>query len=435
LLLLLGISTCAFIDRTILNTVGQSIKDDLHLTDLQLGLLGGVAFSVLYSLLCVPIARISERRSRLAIISLSVVVWSLMTLLCGFASSFTMLLFARVGVGIGEAGVEAPSQSLLADIYPPQKRASAVAVLGLGTPLGIAIGGIGGGFFAQHLGWRGAFVLAGLPGLVLAALTFHLVREPGRGASEGGVPETAVPPLKIVVRRLRASHAFRHILFAGVITVFVGFGMVTFTHPFFVRAFGMSYVQAAFAFVLMNSVSNAAGFLIGGLMTDRLIKRDIRFYGWLPAAGALIACPLYVLGFMQTNWLAAVILLMIPGLFSATWYAPTFAVTQNLVSPRMRASAVAILSLALNLVGMSLGPGATGALSDHFAARAYVSGDYTTHCSGSHAAFDQLCRAASASGIRMALIIIVLFFLWSALHFFLAARHMKRELVISAKAS
>jgi MFS family permease len=430
LLLLLAIATCAFIDRSILNTVGQAIKDDLHISDLQLGLLGGAAFAFLYVIFCVPIARLSERYSRVWIICISVTIWSLMTLVCGFASSFLMLLLARVGVGVGEAGVEAPSQSLLADLYPPERRASVVAILGLATPLGIAVGGIGGGVIAQQVGWRGAFELAALPGLILAMVTFLTVREPVRGASEQTAAEQAVPSLKEVLHRLWASRAFRHVSAAAMITAFIGFGMVTFTHAFFVRAYSMDYTHAAIAFALMNSIPNACGFLIGGFVTDALIKRDIRFYGWLPAAGAVLACPLYILGYLQTRWLPGILILMLPGVFSATWFAPTFAVTQNLVTPRMRASAVAVLTLSLNLVGMTLGPAVTGALSDYFAARHYSPGSYTAQCSGLHPAHVSLCQTASASGIRTALILIVMLFVWSGLHFVFAARHMRRELLV-----
>ena len=428
LLLLLGIATCAFIDRSILNTVGQAIKDDLRISDFQLGLLGGAAFALLYSVVCVPFARLSERYSRVVIISISVVVWSVMTLLSGFAASFTFLMFARIGVGVGEAGVDAPSQALLADIYVPEQRASAVAVLGLGTPLGILIGGIGGGFFAQYFGWRSAFEIAAVPGLLLAAITFLCVREPVRGGSEHAALEKGVPSLVQVIARLWASHGFRHMLMAGVITAFIGFGMITFVHPFFVRAYSLDYTTAAIAFALMNSVSNAFGFLAGGLVTDRLIKRDIRFYGWLPAAGAIISCPLYILGFSQVHWIPALVILTVPGLFSATWFAPTFAVTQNLVTPRMRASAIALLSLALNLAGMTLGPAVTGALSDFFASRNFLPGDYAVQCAPSHAAISASCQSASAQGIRYALMLVVCLFLVSGLHFARAGSHLKREL-------
>lgn len=429
LVLLLAISTCAFIDRAILNTVGQAIKDDLHISDLQLGLLGGIAFSLLYGILGVPIARLSERRNRVRIISIAVAVWSAMTVLCGFASTFGHLLLARIGVGIGEAGANAPTQSLLADYYPPHKRATIVSILGLATPIGIVIGGIGGAYAAEIFGWRSAFLLVGFPGLLLAIVAWFTIREPVRGASEGK-PQTSVdvPPLMDVVRHLAASKGFRHILIAAVITNFIGFSVVSFEHPFFVRAFKLSYTEAAFAFAAMNSISVTGGYLIGGMLTDKLILRDLRYYGWLPGICMFVAAPLYAFGFLQTNWTFAIILLTLPGLFSATYFAPTYAITQNLVGPRMRASAVALVSLALNLVGMAFGPVVTGALSDMFAARHFGAADYLGQCSTALPALAQSCAEASTYGIRMALVAVVMLFFWSGTHFLLSASHLKREL-------
>lgn len=427
LALMVAISTLAFIDRTILNTVGQAIKDDLRITDLQLGLLGGAAFALLYGVLAVPVARLAERRSRVAIISFSVACWSLMTALCGLASSFAQLLLARIGVGVGEAGASAPVQSLLGDYYPPHKRASVIGILGLATPLGLVLGGIGGAVFAQHFGWRSALLLVGLPGLLLALVTRLTVKEPRRGQSESAAVDDHAPPLSAVLRRLAASRSFRHMLAASILTSFIGASVISFTHPYFVRAFDLSYTDAAFAFALMNGISVTGGYLGSGHLTDRLVTRDVRFYGWLPAACMFVAGPGYMIGFMQTDMALGVLLLMLPGLFSTAWYAPTYAVTQNLVTSRMRASAIALLSLGTSLIGMMLGPIVTGALSDTFAAQAF-GGDYATACPRATGGLAQACGEASVLGIRHALMAVVLLFFWAGLHFILAARHMKAEL-------
>lgn len=428
LILLVAISTVAFIDRSILNTVGQAIKDDLKISDLQLGLLGGAAFAILYGVLGIPIARIAERRSRVAIISIAVAVWSAMTALSGFAGGFTHLLLARIGVGVGEAGAGAPSQSLLSDYYPPEKRASVFSILGLATPFGIVIGGLGGAIVAQHFGWRAAFLIVGLPGLLLALVAWLTLKEPPRGFSEGRDDTGAAPPLMAVLKRLFASKTFRHVLVAAVIVNFVGFSGMSFLHPFMVRTFNVDYTTAAFAFVVVNSISLAGGYLAGGFITDRLVKKDVRFYGWAPAIGMLLAGPAYILGFIQTEWVAAILVLILPGLFSGIYFGPTFAVTHNLVEPRMRASATAILSLIMSIVGMTTGPVITGWLSDHFAAEAFKAGDYAALCPGAGTALADACRIASASGIKTALIIIVTLFWWAALHFYLASRSIKAEL-------
>lgn len=425
LVLLLAISTAAFVDRSILNTVGQAIKDDLGVSDLQLGLLGGAAFALLYGGLAVPVARMAERGSRVTIISVAVAIWSAMTALSGFAGNFSHLILARIGVGVGEAGAGAPSQSMLSDYYPPEKRASAFAILGLATPLGVVIGGLGGAIVAQSLGWRAAFLIVGAPGLALALLARLTLREPPRGFSEGRDDRGAPPPLGAVLRRLFASVAFRHFLVAAVIVSFVGFSGMSFLHPFLVRTFKVDYTTAAFAFVIVNSISLAGGYLAGGLITDRLVKRDERFYGWAPAIGMLLAGPAYILGFIQQSWTAAILVLILPGLFSGVYYGPTFALTHNLVEPRMRATATALVSLTMSLIGMTTGPVVTGWLSDLFAARAFTLGDYAVLCPGGGSkatALADACRVASASGIRTALIIVVALLWWAAAHYLLAAR-------------
>lgn len=426
---LLAISTCAFIDRAILNTIGQAIKDDLGLTDLQLGLLGGAAFSIFYGLLGVPVARLAERFDRVKIIAAAVTIWSMMTVLCGLTSTFAQLLLARMGVGIGEAGANAPAQAYLADQYPAGRRASVVGILGLATPIGIVLGGIGGAWLAQHYGWRVALMAVGLPGLLLAVLALFTLRDNRPTATPG---ETAdVPPFRVVLNTLFASRAFRHILAAGVITNFIGQAVLAFGHPFFVRAFGLSYTEAAVIFALMNSVSVAGGYLTGGFLVDWLVKRDLRFYGWAPGLFMWLAMPFYALGFMQKDLVAALILLTIPGLFSATYYAPSLAVTQNLVSDRMRATAVSVVVLAFNLIGLLFGPLVAGALSDAFAARAFGAPGYAEACAGAAALASPTCQAASAEGVRGALICVSLLFVWSGAHFMLSARHMPRDLAPS----
>lgn len=430
LILLVAISTVAFIDRSILTTVGQAVKDDLQLTDTQLGILGGLAFALLYGILGIPVARLAETRSRVAIISIAIAIWSAMTAFSGFAGNFVHLLLARIGVGIGEAGAGPPSQSLLSDYYPPEKRASVFSILGLATPFGIVIGGLGGAIVAQQFGWRAAFLVVGLPGLLLAVVAWLTLKEPPRGFSEGRADKAEAPPFMDVLKRLFSSPTFRHILIAAVVVNFVGFSGTQFLHPFLVRTFNIDYTTAALVFVTVNSISLSGGYLAGGFITDRLVKKDVRWYGWAPGIAMLLAGPAYIWGFSQTQLLYAILVLVLPGLFSGMFFGPTFAVTHNLVEPRMRASATALLSLIMSIIGMSLGPVVTGKLSDHFAAKAFGAGDYETVCKvvEKGTALADSCRIASADGIRTALIIVVTLFFWAALHFFLASRHMKKEL-------
>lgn len=431
LIMLVAISTVAFIDRSILNTVGQAVKDDLKISDLQLGLLGGLAFALLYGILGIPIARLAERKSRVMIISVAVAVWSAMTALSGFASNFTHLLLARIGVGVGEAGAGAPSQSLLSDYYPPEKRASVFSILGLATPLGLAIGGLGGAVVAQQFGWRAAFLVVGLPGLALALLAFLTVKEPPRGFSEGRDDKSAAPPFSAVLKRLFSSPTFLNTLMGVTVVSLVGFSGMTFLHPFLVRTFAIDYTTAALIFVGVNSISLAGGYLAGGLVVDRLVKRDVRWYSWAPGIAMLLAAPAYVIGFSQDNVPATIVTLLFPGLFAGMHYGPTYAVVHNLIEPRMRASAVAVMALVSGIVGMIVGPTVTGWMSDHFSQKAFAGGDYDTLCAAvaKGTALADSCRIASADGLRTALVIIVSLYVWAGLHYFLASRSVKRELL------
>lgn len=423
--LLLAVSTVAFIDRTILNTTGQAIKTDLKLSDFQLGLLGGAAFALLYGLLGIPVARLAERYNRVRIIVIAMTAWSAMTALCGVAGGFTGLLLARIGVGVGEAGAGPPSQSLIADYFPPDRRASAFGVLGLATPIGIILGAIGGALIAEHFGWRAAFLLVGLPGLLLAAIVWFALPEPPRGLSDGRLASAEAPPFGAVLRRLAGSRAFRNLVSAGTVVSFVGASGMTFAHPFFVRSFPVGYTEAALAFALINSVSLAGGYLLGGMLTDRLGRRDVRWYGWVPAVCMVLTAVTYMIGFSQHTWLWTIVLLVPPGLFAGVYFGPTYAITHNLVEPRMRASATAILTITISMIGMTLGPMVTGWLSDIFAARAFA-GDYAAACGD--ASTLPACVAASAAGLRTALVTVCSLFVIAAFNFLRTAASLPREL-------
>jgi MFS family permease len=232
--------------------------------------------------------------------------------------------------------------------------------------------------------------------------------------------------VRAVLRTLYVSRTFRHLLAAAIVVNFVGFSGMTFAHPFFVRAFHVGYTEAAIAFALINSLSLGAGYFLGGVITDKLAARDVRYYGWFPGVAMFLASASYFIGFSQQSWPLTILFLVPPGLFAGVFFAPTFAITHNLVEPRMRASATALLSLIMSILGMTLGPIVTGALSDAFAARAY-GGDFAGLCqSGANAS--AACQAASAAGLRHALLVVVSVYALAGVHFLLAARHMPREL-------
>ncbi|WP_439817291.1 spinster family MFS transporter [Zavarzinia sp. CC-PAN008] len=436
LFILLIVYMVNFIDRSILNTVGQAVKADLKLTDLELGLLGGLAFAVVNGTLAVPIARLAERYSRVKIIAISVAVWSAFTAVCGLAGNFWHMLVARIGVGVGEAGGAAPVQSLISDYYPPEKRATALSIYVTGVPIGILLGAAGSGWLVENMSWRTAFMVVGLPGILLAVVVWATIIEPPRGYAEKAAPSTEPPPpLMAVVRRMLGRRSLVHMILGGIIANFAAYGALQFTHPYFVRQYHLGYAEAALMFGLMVSITSLIGFLLGGIGTDRLATRDKRWYAWVPALGMIAATPLIITGLAQPSFWMMFVILMLPNIGVSTYFGPTFASIHNMVDPRMRASATALGALGMNLIGAAFGPVLAGWLSDVFARGAYA-GDFAVACPGGAAPADALpdlvaaCQQASATGLQHALMAMAVFYLWAGLHYLLASRSIRRDLAM-----
>lgn len=427
----------SFVDRIIVATVGQAMKVDLQLSDLQLGLLGGMAFALFYTVMGIPVARLAERFSRVRIICAAVAVWSAMTALCGVASSYTQLLLFRMGVGIGEAGGTPASHSLIADHYPPHQRATAYGLFSLGVPLGVLVGALGAGWIVQHWGWRWAFIIIGLPGLLLALVMALTLREPPRGMSEPQAQDHSqpAPSFSFVLAQLMRLMTFRHAAWAMALGAFGTFGINLFLPIYFSRVFGMSYAQAGLLFGLMSGGAALAGNVIGGYGADWAGRRDQRWYLWLPAAGFLLATPFFMWGVLQADWRWAVPIMGMSSILLYISHPPTFAVVHSFVAPRSRATATALVLLLLNLVGQGLGPLFMGWASDWHGARAFaalVPGEqsYAAACRAApvaQAAWQQACGSAAAQGVRYAIVSCACIFVLAGLHYALAARALGRE--------
>lgn len=442
---LLLVYTSNFIDRTILGTLGQAVKDDLRITDTQLGLLQGFAFAVLYTVLGIPLARLAERRNRVAIISTCIVIWSGFTALCGLAQSYTQLLLYRIGVGIGEAGCSPPAHSLITDYFPAERRASALSVYSFGVPLGTMIGAVAGGFIAQTFGWRQAFIVVGLPGLLLAAVTWFIIREPTRGQSDRvlqSAVETAQPaPLSAVVRRLFGNRSFFHMACGATVVGFAAYGGSTFLAPYFLRAFDMSYSEVGLIYGLIAGIGAGAGTLLGGRICDRAGQHDPRWYALVPALALALATPLYLLSWIQREWLVAAALLTVAALFHYMYLGPTLGVMHNLVDARMRATATALLFFVINFIGLGAGPLFCGWLIDVFSANAFASqglGEFLASCPGGRAregaspALVAACRDSLVSGTRRGQLVTHALYAWGALHYVFAARSLRQDLARAA---
>jgi len=353
-----------FLDRSILGILTQAIKEDLALSDSQLGLLGGVAFAIFYTFLGIPIARLADRSVRRNVLAVSLTIWSVMTAICGLAGNFVHLLLARIGVAIGEAGGSPPSHSMISDLFGESSRATALAIYALGIPVGTMIGNLAGGWLNEAFDWRTAFVVVGAPGVVLAIILMLTVREPTRGASEAAVREAAdAPPVMTVFRYLWSLKSFRYLSLAGAFHAFVGYGVGYWFPALFIRAHGLGTAEIGL-WLFYLGFAGMAGIFLGGFMGDRMAKRDLRWYVWLPGIATLLSVPFSVYVYVASDYVAAFLVASIPTFLGSYYLGPTFALTQGLVGLRMRALASSILLFILNIIGMGLGPLLTGVLSD-----------------------------------------------------------------------
>jgi MFS family permease len=472
--------TFNFIDRTIISTIGQAIKEDLKLTDAQLGWLGGLSFALLYTALGIPIARMAERKSRVNIISIAIVVWSAFTALCGFATSYVMLLLCRVGVGVGEAGLSPPAHSLISDYFEPKKRATALSIYSLGIPFGTMFGAIAGGWIAQNVSWQAAFMLVGLPGIAVAIAIKLLVKEPPRGwsdrqlaaaatgvapdetpgalgreASVAGAPDSAParplptadekpPGMMIVAKRLFGSWGMFHMVAGITMASFAGYGTGQYVPPYFIREFGLGLAVVGLAVGLIAGISNGLGTILGGLLTDWASKRNPRWYALVPAIGLIAATPIYIFAYTRESYQLAWAILLIPGILHYTYLGPTFGVVQNAMDVRMRATAVALLFFVLNLIALGFGPPFTGWCIDLFAQQAWMDaggiGEFNAACpggigpEGGGATADAACKAAMAQGTRYGIVSNLLIYAWAGVHYLLAAITLPKD-IARAKAA
>ena len=428
------VATFNFADRSVFAATAQTIKADLGLDDGQLGLLQGLVFASLYSVLGLPVGWLAERVNRVRIIAVSVGVWSTMTLLCGRVHSFPQIFLARAGVGVGEAGYMAPTNSLAADLFPPQRRATAMALIMLGSPAGSLLGALSGGWFAENGSWRDAFVAMAIPGLLLAIVVPLVLREPARGLVEGGqAAGVRAAGFMEVLRHIWATPALRWVMIAGTLAQFGMTAISQFMAPFLARTHQLAPGRAATVFGLISAASLTLGLLLGALGTDRAGRHDRRWSAWGPAIGLACAAPLYMLAFNQRTLSGTVILLLTAGMALLCYYGPALGMIQNMVGPRMCATAAAVYAVSYGLLGLGLGPTFAGYLSEGLARRSFAAGSFTAGsfaelCRGGRAAAGapsdlvQACARASAEGLQGSLTAIMVVFLLAALAFLLAAR-------------
>lgn len=348
-----------FLDRQILGILGPAIQADLHLTNAEFGAIGGTAFALLYSGLGIPLAFLADRTSRSGVVAGSLAVWSAFTALCGAAVGYWSLFLARLGVSVGEAGGVAPSYALIADYFPQQRRARALAIFSLGVPLGLAGGSFIGAYLSAWFGWRAAFAIMGIAGLALAPVLRLIVRDVTKRA-----PGSAQEPLSRVFPLLARKPAFWLLAFACSASSLCGYGLALWTPKIMMLSFGLGLVETGNFLASLLLIGGCVGVFCGGWLADRLGTRDRGWYARLPAIAWLIAAPAWGLGLLAPNVWLAWPLLLLGNAVNILWLGPVSTAVQHLVARPMRSTASACFLLFNNLIGLGLGPWLMGRISD-----------------------------------------------------------------------
>lgn len=402
LILLAGVATIGFIDRIVVNVLVEPLKAEFNLTDTQVSLMG-LAFAVLNIGAGLGVARFAERTTRVTLIAAGTIAWSLATAVCGLVGSWVQLLLARMGVGLGEALGLPGNQSVVADYFPPHRRGFAMSVLLLAPPLGAFIGFVGGGWIAQNFDWRWTFFLAAVPGLVFGILVYLFVAEPPRGQHDV-VTSDDVPPASAVLRRFLVLPSARHLVVGSTLAAAVGFGVNYFFTSLMIRRFGLPIGEAGLYAGLIASLPAAFSVLATGWLADRIGGNRPAAYAVIPGISLLAAGVLYPFAITRADLGLLLPLVTVCAFLQFGYLGVTFASLQNLMHPRMRATASAMLNAVYAMAG-ALGPIVLGVISDSFEP-AYAPG----------------------IGLAIAMAVFSLVQLWSAVHYLLAARHMGRDL-------
>jgi predicted MFS family arabinose efflux permease len=405
LFLLFIVAIFNYTDRYVIAVLLPDIKKDFALSDTQMGFLTGVAFTFLYVLAGVPIARIADKYSRKTLLSIALGIWSLTTALGGLAHNFFQIAVMRTLVGLGEAGASPPSYSLISDLYPATQRATAMSIYLAGSPTGVLIGFVLGGWLTQEYGWRAALVGVGLPGLLYAFALHRLLKEPPRGQTDATAPSLAPAAARIGLMGLLRKPTFWHTALATAYYNALIVGYVNWLPSFFVRSHGLGIKRTGLLLALVIGPSSLIGVVAGGTLADLLGRRDQRWYSLFPAAVILIATPLFMLSLLIDGLDLALLCLFIPLLIGAMQTSPPFATINGLVDARTRSVASAVLILIINVVSGGLGPITVGYMSD------------------------VLVPSVAAESLRYALVIATpVFGVLASLHYYLAAKHIYRDL-------
>jgi MFS family permease len=403
LTLLFVVTVSNYFDYFILSVLLDPIKKEFQVSDTMLGLLSGFCFALLYGIAALPIARWADRGNRRTVITFALAGWSVMTALCGLAQSFWQLALARLGVGAVEPGALPPAQSLIADYFPPERRATAISILTQGgSCVGYLVGVSLGGYIAATYGWRMAFLCAGIPGIALAVLIRVFLAEP---RVQLGFPASVeTESLAQTFGQLKRKPSFIWALIGIATFTLFSFGLGIFLPSFMIRTLHASLIQVSVSWGLAISAANLIGAVVGGLSADRLSRRDIRWYAWLPAVGCVLGIPFYILALTSHELSKFIAFDFTAELLSSGGTAAAFAAIHSVCGHSRRAMATAIVLFSVNFLGSGLGPLIAGVLSDAYGA------------------------VYGLQGLRYSLITLVVFLIPAAAAFYWAGRAMPRDL-------
>ncbi len=404
LLLVMLTYTASYLDRQILSILLEPIKHELHLSDSSLGFLTGFSFALFYATLGIPIAILADRHSRRNIIAASLLIFSAMTFLCGLCVNYWQLVLARIGVGTGEAGTSPASHAMIADLFGPKTRASAMGRYALGVNLGTLIAFSSGGWIAHQYGWRAAFFVMAIPGLILAILVRFTLSEPARGHADGFSGQRARPAVWQSFRYLWSIPTYRHVVIGVSLAVFAWYGVSTWAASFLVRSFHMGLAEVGLLLALIIGIGGGVGTLASGYVTDHLIKRDTRWNLWLLCIVQLVCFPFAVAFYLLPNHVMALCMFLVPAFFGSSYIAGTLSVTQALAPLPIRALASSVYLLIVNLIGQGLGAQVIGILSDLYR------------------------PVFGAESLRYGLLTVAVIWIWSAFHFWYASRSLQNDL-------
>ena len=400
-----------FIDRQILVILQEPIKNEMGLSDSQLGLLSGFSFALVYITAGLPIAYWADRTNRRNIIAGALTIWSGMTALSGLAQNYTHLLLARIGVGIGEAGGSPPAHSMISDYYPPERRGTALGIYSTGVHVGVILGFVMGGVISELFSWRIAFMAVGIPGVIFAGVFLLTVKEPSRGRWESAGEAAYKPRLGETMRLLSSYRSFWYLAIGTGLTAFAGYGNGNFAPSYLIRNHGFSIGEVGIILAIFGGGAGLLGTALGGFLADRLGIADKRWYLWVPAIAGTLALPLAFPYLLLDNRVAVIGFMFVVTISINTYLGPCLAISHSLVPPAMRALTSAVLFFILNLIGLGLGPLTVGVLSDLYAG---YFGD---------------------NNLRYAMLTVALISTPAILFFFLAARALPGDLARKAAAT